>query len=67
MSSASSSVGQAGSNSADMIGQMNQMANENNQMTMASMEINMKQQETSALATVGNNGAKNISDAAKGQ
>ncbi|WP_027793964.1 hypothetical protein [Paraburkholderia acidipaludis] len=67
MSNAASGVSQAGSNTADMIGQMNQMADQSNAMTMASMEINMKEQETSALATVGNNGAKNISDAAKGQ
>jgi hypothetical protein len=67
MSSAASGVAQAGSNTADMVGQMSQMADQNNAMTMASMEINMKQQETSALSTVGNNGAKNISDAAKGQ
>jgi hypothetical protein len=57
----------AANNSADMVGQMQQMANENNAMTMASMQINIEQQETSALASVGNNGAKNISDAAKGQ
>lgn len=57
----------AANNSADMIGQMQQMADENNAMTMASMQINIEQQETSALASVGNNGAKNISDAAKGQ
>jgi hypothetical protein len=57
----------AANNSANMIGQMQQMADENNAMTMASMQINIEQQETSALASVGNNGAKNISDAAKGQ
>jgi hypothetical protein len=57
----------AANSSANMIGQMQQMADENNAMTMASMKINIEQQETSALASVGNNGAKNISDAAKGQ
>ncbi|EDT04958.1 conserved hypothetical protein [Burkholderia ambifaria IOP40-10] len=50
-----------------MVGQMQAMANQNNAMTMAAMQINMQQQETSALASVGNNGAKNIADAAKGQ
>ena len=45
---------------------MQQMAHHNNAMTMASMKINMHQQTTSALASVGNNGAKNIADAAKG-
>ena len=64
---ASSGTAQAGSTSADYLGQMQQMANQNNAMTMASMQINIEQQETSALASVGNNGAKNISDAAKGQ
>ncbi|WP_116137936.1 hypothetical protein [Trinickia diaoshuihuensis] len=68
----SSSIGaqgvqEAGAQNADMIGQMQAMANQNNAMTMASMQINMQQQETSALASVGNNGAKNIADAAKGQ
>ncbi|AIO38082.1 MULTISPECIES: hypothetical protein [Burkholderia] len=63
----SSGVSQAGSQNADMVGQMQAMANQNNAMTMAAMQINMQQQETSALASVGNNGAKNIADAAKGQ
>jgi hypothetical protein len=63
---ANGASGAAASN-ADSIGQMQQMANANNAMTMASMQINMEQQMTSALASVGNNGAKNISDAAKGQ
>ncbi|PMS22570.1 hypothetical protein C0Z18_04405 [Trinickia dabaoshanensis] len=69
MSSSISSQGvqEAGAQNADMIGQMQAMANQNNAMTMASMQINMQQQETSALASVGNNGAKNIADAAKGQ
>ena len=44
---------------------MQHMANQNNAMTMASMQINMQQQMTSALASVGNHGAKNIADAAK--
>lgn len=57
----------SGLSSTAMVGEMQQMANQNNAMTMASMQINMQQQETSALASVGNNGAKNISDAAKGQ
>jgi hypothetical protein len=60
-------VASAGSQNADMVAQMQAMADQNNQMTMASMQINMQQQETSALASVGNNGAKNIADAAKGQ
>lgn len=64
---ASSGVSEAGSQNADMISQMQTMANQNNAMTMAAMQINMQQQETSALASVGNNGAKNIADAAKGQ
>ena len=64
---ASSGVSEAGAQNADMIGQMQSMANQNNAMTMAAMQINMQQQETSALASVGNNGAKNIADAAKGQ
>ena len=63
----SQGVQEAGAQNADMIGQMQAMANQNNAMTMASMQINMQQQETSALASVGNNGAKNIADAAKGQ
>ena len=46
---------------------MQHMANQNNAMTMASMQINMHQQITSALASMGNHGAKNIADAAKGQ
>ena len=45
---------------------MQQMADHNNAMTMASMQINMEQQETSALASVGHHGAKNIANAAKG-
>jgi hypothetical protein len=65
--SAASGTQQAGSQNADMVGQMQQMADQNNAMTMASMQINMQQQMTSALASVGNNGAKNIADAAKGQ
>jgi hypothetical protein len=60
-------VADATNNSSAMIGQMQAMADQNNAMTMASMQINIQQQETSALATVANNGAKNISDAAKGQ
>ncbi|MBN3807412.1 hypothetical protein GXB81_30935 [Paraburkholderia sp. Ac-20336] len=64
---AASGVQQSGAQSADMVGQMQQMADQNNAMTMASMQINIQQQETSATASVGNNGAKNISDAAKGQ
>jgi hypothetical protein len=64
---ASQGVQEAGAQNADMIGQMQSMANQNNAMTMAAMQINMQQQETSALASVGNNGAKNIADAAKGQ
>jgi hypothetical protein len=66
-STAASGVNSAGSQSADMVGQMQQMADQNNAMTIASMRINISQQETSALASVGNNGAKNIADAAKGQ
>jgi hypothetical protein len=62
-----SGVSEAGAQNADMVGQMQAMANQNNAMTMAAMQINMQQQETSALASVGNNGAKNIADAAKGQ
>ncbi|HEV3104144.1 MAG TPA: hypothetical protein VGZ01_00435 [Trinickia sp.] len=58
---------EAGSTAANYIGQMQQMADQNNAMTMASMQINIQQQMTSALASVGNNGAKNIADAAKGQ
>jgi hypothetical protein len=53
--------------SADSIAQMQQLASENQAFTMQSLMINTKQQETSALASVGNTGAKNISDAAKGQ
>jgi len=64
---AASGVQAAGAQGADMIGQMQQMADQNNAMTMASMQINISQQETSALASVGNSGAKNIADAAKGQ
>ncbi|GAB7524098.1 hypothetical protein [Paraburkholderia sp. 2C] len=63
----SSGVQDAGSLNSSMIGQMQQMADQNNAMTMASMQINMEQQETSAVASVGNNGTKNIADAAKGQ
>jgi hypothetical protein len=63
----STGVQDATSTSASSLDQMQQMADENNAMTMASMQINIEQQETSALASVGNNGAKNISDAAKGQ
>ncbi|WP_241025168.1 hypothetical protein [Burkholderia sp. Ac-20384] len=66
-STAAAGVQQAGAQSADMVGQMQQMADQNNAMTMASMMINMQQQTTSALASVGNNGVKNIADAAKGQ
>lgn len=66
-STALSGVQDAGQQGSDMIGAMQQMASQNNAMTMASMQINIQQQETSALASVGNNGAKNISDAAKGQ
>jgi hypothetical protein len=62
-----SGVSDAGNLNASMIGQMQQMADQNNAMTMASMQINMEQQATSAVASVGNNGAKNIADAAKGQ
>ncbi|CAB3769445.1 hypothetical protein [Paraburkholderia solisilvae] len=62
-----SGVSDAGSLNSSMIGQMQQMADQNNAMTMASMQINMEQQATSAVASVGNNGAKNIADAAKGQ
>ncbi|MBN3853190.1 MULTISPECIES: hypothetical protein [unclassified Paraburkholderia] len=66
---ASTAVGAASgaASSASMVGEMQAMADQNSAMTMASMKINMQQQETSALASVGNNGAKNISDAAKGQ
>lgn len=60
-------VASSGMQNSQMIGEMQSMANQNNAMTMASMQINMEQQMTSALASVGNNGAKNISDAAKGQ
>lgn len=60
-------VNNATNSNADSVGQMQQMANENNAMTMASMQINMEQQMTSAIASVGNNGAKNVADAAKGQ
>ncbi|TKC86949.1 hypothetical protein FAZ69_20220 [Trinickia terrae] len=66
-SSATQGVQQAGSLDSNYIGQMQQMADQNNAMTLASMQINIEQQETSALASVGNNGAKNIADAAKGQ
>jgi hypothetical protein len=64
---ATQGANQASASNADMVGQMQNMANENNAMTMASMQINMQQQMTAALASVGNNGAKNIADAAKGQ
>jgi hypothetical protein len=64
---ATSGANSASSSNADMVGQMQNMANQNNAMTMASMQINMQQQMTAALASVGNNGAKNIADAAKGQ
>ncbi|WP_240766295.1 hypothetical protein [Paraburkholderia flava] len=64
---ATQGANQAAAGNADMVGQMQNMANENNAMTMASMQINMQQQMTAALASVGNNGAKNIADAAKGQ
>ncbi|MEJ0003117.1 MAG: hypothetical protein WDN30_05255 [Pararobbsia sp.] len=64
---AASGVQGAGATNSDYIGQMQQMANQNNAQTLAAMQINIQQQETSALASVGNNGAKNISDAAKGQ
>jgi hypothetical protein len=56
-----------GAQNAGMVAEMQQMADQNTAMTMQSMKINMQQQMTSALASVGNNGAKNISDAAKGQ
>lgn len=64
---ATSGAASAAGSNASMVGQMQNMANANNAMTMASMQINMQQQMTSALASVGNNGAKNIGDAAKGQ
>lgn len=63
----STGIQDATNTGASMLGQMQQMADANNAMTMASMQINIQQQETSALASVGNSGAKNISDAAKGQ
>jgi hypothetical protein len=63
----STGIQDATNTGAGMVGQMQQMADANNAMTMASMQINIQQQETSALASVGNSGAKNISDAAKGQ
>jgi hypothetical protein len=63
---AGSGVDQSGASNADMVGQMQAMADQNNAMTMASMQINLSQQMTSAVASVGNNGGKNIADAAKG-
>ncbi|MEQ5842565.1 hypothetical protein BWP39_22945 [Paraburkholderia acidicola] len=63
----SSGVNQATQSNQDSVAEMQKMANENNAMTMASMQINMQQQMTSAIASVGNNGAKNVADAAKGQ
>jgi hypothetical protein len=57
----------AAADNAGSLAEMQQMASANNAMTMESMKINMQQQMTSALASVGNNGAKNIADAAKGQ
>jgi hypothetical protein len=67
VSATSTGASDAANSSAGNIGTMQQMANENTAMTMASMQINIQQQETSAIASVGNTGAKNISDAAKGQ
>lgn len=52
---------------ATMVSEMQALSDSNNAMTMASMKISAEQQATSALASIGNTGAKNISDAAKGQ
>ncbi|WP_434115444.1 hypothetical protein [Paraburkholderia caffeinilytica] len=62
-----SGAASSASNSADMLAQMQASANASNQFTMAAAQINQEQQETSAVASLENTGAKNISDAAKGQ
>ncbi|KAJ5759832.1 hypothetical protein N7520_006988 [Penicillium odoratum] len=43
------------------------LKNANDQMTLKSLKNNVRQQETSALASIGSHGARNIKDAAKGQ
>lgn len=51
------------SSQAAMISEMQAMADENNKITLASMQINIEQQ----MASIENNAAHNIARAAEGQ